>query len=87
MTRIFTQKIMPSVINGNDPIEFVTFHSDATTHKELDDARSDTNTFLLELHLELIKYGKAYNKNPIQGWKNLGALAQKIGKEDPKKLA
>ncbi len=87
MTRMFTQKIMPSVINGNDPIEFVTFHSDATTHKELDDARSDTNTFLLELHLELIKYGKAYDKNPIQGWKNLGALAQKIGKEDPKKLA
>ena len=87
MTRMFTQKIMPSVINGNDPIEFVTFHSDATTHKELDVARSDTNTFLSELHLELIKYGRAYDKNPIQGWKNLGALAQKIGKEDPKKLA
>ena len=87
MTRMFTQKIMPSVINGNDPIEFVTFHSDATTHKELDDARSDTNTFLLEFHLEVIKYGNEYNKNPIQGWKNLGALAQKIGKEDPEKLA
>ena len=78
---------MPAVISGNDPIEFVTFHSDATTHKELEDARSNTNTYLSELHLRLIKYGNAYNKNPIQGWKNLGALAQKIGKEKPNTLA
>ncbi len=87
MTRMFTEKIMPAVISGNDPIEFVTFHSDATTHKELEDARSNTNTYLSELHLRLIKYGNAYNKNPIQGWKNLGALAQKIGKEKPNTLA
>ena len=79
--------LIQNFIRNHSPLEYVDFHSDATTHKQLDDARSDTNTFLLELHLELIKYGKAYNKNPIQGWKNLGALAQKIGKEDPKKLA
>lgn len=87
MTRMFTEKIMPSVINGTGPVEFVTFHTDATTHKELDDGRNLSNKFLMKIHLEIEEYIDSYRENPIQGWKNLGALAQKIGKEDPKKLA
>ena len=54
MTRMFTQKIMPSVINGNDPIEFVTFHSDATTHKELDDGRNLSYKFLMNSVFDIL---------------------------------
>ncbi len=87
MTRMFTEKIMPSVINGNGPVEFVTFHTDATTHKELDDGRNLSNKFLMKLHLGMEEYIDNYRENPVLGWANLGALAQKIGIEDPNKLA
>tara|TARA_B100001093_G_scaffold379408_1_gene364773 strand:- start:705 stop:1667 length:963 start_codon:yes stop_codon:yes gene_type:complete len=87
MTRMFTEKIMPSVINGNGPVEFVTFHTDATTHKELDDGRNLSNKFLMKLHLGVEEYIDNYRENPVLGWANLGALAQKIGIEDPNKLA
>lgn len=87
MTRMFTERIMPAVISGNVPVEFVTFHTDATTHKQLDKGRTDTNKGLLKLHLEMEEYIDKYRENPVLGWKNLGALAQKVGKEDPNKLA
>ena len=85
--RFFIEKIIPNTIKGGAPIEFGTFHSDATTHKELDDGRKNVNASLAKLHADVLEYANKYNENPIQGWKNLGALAQKIGIENPNKLA
>ena len=85
--RFFIEKIIPNTIKGGAPIEFGTFHSDATTHKELDNGRKNVNASLAKLHSDVLEYANEHNENPIQGWKNLGALAQKIGIEDPNKLA
>ena len=85
--RFFIEKIIPNTIKGGAPVEFGTFHSDATTHKELDDGRKNVNASLAKLHADVLEYANKYNENPIQGWKNLGALAQKIGIENPNKLA
>jgi len=85
--RFFHGTIIPNTIKGGAPVEFGTFHSDATTHKELDDGRKNVNTALAKLHADVLEYAEKYNKNPVQGWVNLGALAQKINVEDPNKLA
>ena len=85
--RFFHGTIIPNTIKGGAPVEFGTFHSDATTHKELDNGRKNVNASLAKLHSDVLEYANEHNENPIQGWKNLGALAQKIGIEDPNKLA
>lgn len=85
--RFFHGTIIPNTIKGGKPVEFATFHSDATTHKELDDCRKNVNKSLAKLHADVLEYASKYNENPVQGWENLGALAQKIGIENPNKLA
>jgi len=39
-------KIMKSTIKGEPPIKFGTFHSDAITHKEIDDGRTGANDLI-----------------------------------------
>jgi len=84
--RLFN-KIAKAKIDNADPIDFVTFHSDATTHKEIDDGRRAVIKVLDELHLQYLAYAEAYYKNSAKWWNNLGALPQKIDYEDPNKLA
>ena len=79
-------KIMKSEINGEPPIKFGTFHSDATTHKELDDGRSNVDKFLLDFHKTSIEYAESYFRNKKLNWENLGALSQKIGVEPSNSL-
>ena len=84
--RLFN-KIAKAKIDNTSPIDFVTFHSDATTHKEIDDGRRAVIKVLDELHSQYLAYAEAYYKDSTKWWKNLGALPQKIDHEDPNKLA
>ena len=79
-------KIMKATIKGEPPIEFGTFHSDATTHKEIDDGRTGADNFILDFHKSTLDYADAYYRNKRIGWKNLGALPQKIGVESSNSL-
>ena len=79
-------KIMKSTIQGNPPIKFGTFHSDATTHKEIDDGRANVDKFLLDFHKTSLDYAEAYFRNKKINWENLGALSQKIGIEPSNSL-
>ena len=40
-------KVQHAVSQGYDPVEFITFHSDATTWEEVDNARSDADERLM----------------------------------------
>jgi len=84
--RLFN-KIAKAKIDNAPPVDFVTFHSDATTHKEVDDGRRAVIKVLDELHSQYLAYAEAYYKNSTKWWNNLGALPQKIDHEDPNKLA
>lgn len=79
-------KIMKSTIKGEPPIKFGTFHSDATTHKEIDDGRADANDLILKLHKTTLDYAEAFYRNKKINWENLGALSQKIGIEPSNSL-
>ena len=85
--RIFP-KIMRHYIETNGtPLQYVDFHSDATTHKEIEDGRLDSQGELLEYHNLCIDYAAEVTKQGGKvSWKRLGSLAQKIGKEDSNSL-
>ena len=72
---------MKSTIKGEPPIKFGTFHSDAITHKEIDDGRTGANDLILDFHKTSLAYAEAFYRNKRIGWQNLGALPQKIGIE------
>jgi len=75
-------KVQHAVSQGYDPLEFVTFHSDATTWEEIDNARNDADDRLLRLHINAFKYVQKVKKVTNIPWKNRGAIGQKIGDED-----
>lgn len=80
-------KVQHALINGHDPTEFVTFHSDATTHEEVTKSRQELNVALMKMHTNAFEYVHACNNDPTHTpWKNLGAIGQKIGDEEIKKV-
>ncbi len=75
-------KIMRNYVNNGTIYKYVDFHSDATTHQEIDDGRKDSQVELLEQHNLCMDYAAAVCKNHGKvSWQRLGALAQKIGSE------
>ena len=75
-------KVQHAVSQGYDPVEFITFHSDATTWEEVDNARSDADERLMRLHIKAFQYVQKVGKITNLPWRNLGAIGQKIGDED-----
>jgi len=75
-------KIMRNYVNNGTTYKYVDFHSDATTHKEIDDGRKDSEKELLSMHNLCIDYAATVTKNQGKiSWERLGGLAQKIGSE------
>lgn len=75
-------KIMKNYVNNGTVYKYVDFHSDATTHEEIDKGRQDAQQELLNMHNLCIKYAATVqlNDNKIS-WERLGALSQKINAE------
>ena len=83
-------KIMKNYVNNGTVFKYVDFHSDATTHYEVDNGRKESQEELLEQHNLCMDYAAAVCKNHGEiSWERLGGLAQKIGseKEGPDGLA
>ncbi len=77
-------KIMRNYINNNTIFKYVGFHSDAITHKEIDDGRNESANEILDFHYLCLDYAAAVCKNRGEiPWLCLGHLAQKIGAEKP----
>ena len=84
-------KIMKNYVNNKTVYKYVDFHSDATTHKEIDDGRKDSQQELIEQHNLAIEYalvclGMHHLKDSLMekcepSWQRLGSLSQKIGAE------
>ena len=74
-------KIVKASVGNKGIIEFGTFHSDATTHQEVEDGRNSVDATLLQFHKDCLGYADRYYRTKKLNWKNLGALAQKIGVE------
>ena len=55
--RIFP-RLMKNFIKNHSPLQYVDFHSDATTHKEIEDGRVDSQGELLEYHNLCIDYAE-----------------------------
>ena len=74
-------KIVKATVGNKGAIEFGTFHSDATTHEEVEEGRNSVDSIITQLHKDSLAYADAYYRTHRINWKNLGALAQKIGAE------
>lgn len=75
-------KIMKNYVNNGTVFKYVDFHSDATTHKEIDDGREDSQNELLNMHNLCMDYASVVCKNHGKiSWQRLGGLSQKIGFE------
>ena len=75
-------KIMKNYVNNGTVYKYVDFHSDATTHKEIDDGREESQKELMIMHKLCLKYAATVQLNDGQiSWERLGALSQKIGSE------
>jgi len=75
-------KIMKNYVNNGTVFKYVDFHSDATTHKEIDDGREDSQNELLNMHNLCMDYASGGGKNHGKtSWQRLGGLSQKIGFE------
>jgi len=75
-------KIMKNYVNNGTIFKYVDFHSDATTHKEIDDGREDSQNELLNMHNLCMDYASVVCKNHGKiSWQRLGGLSQKIGFE------
>ena len=74
-------KIVKATVGNKGAIEFGTFHSDATTHEEVEEGRNSVDSTLLQFHMDSLAYADNYWRTKKLNWKNLGALAQKIGVE------
>ena len=85
--RIFPKIMRHYIENKGAPLQYVDFHSDATTHKEIEDGRVSSQSDLLKQHKECFAYVAAVSANGGKiSWERLGSLAQKIGKEDGNSL-
>jgi hypothetical protein len=81
--RIFP-KIMKNYIDNGTIFKYVDFHSDATTHKQIDDGRVESQQEILDFHYLCLDYAAEVCKNRGQlSWERMGGLAQKIGAETP----
>ena len=81
-----TLRLFPKIMNnyvGNGTVyRYVDFHSDATTHKEIDKGREESQKELMTMHNLCIDYAAAVTKNQGKiSWQRLGGLAQKINAE------
>lgn len=77
-------KIMRNFVNNGTIYKFVTFHSDATTHQEIDDGRKDAQKELIMMHNLVMDYAAEVCKSQGQiPWECVGHLSQKIGVESP----
>ena len=75
-------KIMKNYVNNGTIFRYVDFHSDATTHQEIDDGRKESQKELLNMHKLCLKYAATVQLNDGQiSWERLGGLSQKIGIE------
>jgi hypothetical protein len=75
-------KIMRNYVNNGSIYKYVDFHSDATTHQEIDDGREDSHKELMMMHNLCLDYTSAVCKNHGKiSFQRLGALSQKIGDE------
>ena len=75
-------KIMKNYVNNGTIFKYVDFHSDATTHKEIDDGREDSQNELLIMHNLCMDYASSVCKNHGKlSWQRIGGLAQKINVE------
>ena len=75
-------KIMKNYVNNGTVYKYVDFHSDATTHKEIDDGREESQKEFMNMHNLCMDYASAVCKNHGKiSWERLGALSQKIGSE------
>jgi hypothetical protein len=77
-------KIMRNFVNNGTIFKYATFHSDATTHQQIDDGREDSKVELLSMHSLIMDYAsevcKSHGAIP---WECVGHLSQKIGAETP----
>lgn len=77
-------KMMRNYINTSQKYKYITFHSDATTHKQVDDGRLDSDKEILDFHYLCLDYAAEVCKNYGEvSWECLGHLCQKIGVEKP----
>ena len=75
-------KIMKNYVNNGTIFRYVDYNSDATTHKEIDDGREDSQRELMTMHNLCLKYAATVQLNDGKiSWERLGGLAQKIGAE------
>jgi hypothetical protein len=73
---------MKNYVNNGTIFKYVDFHSDATTHKEIDDGREESQKELLNMHNLCMDYASVVCKNHGKiSWERLGGLSQKIGAE------
>lgn len=79
--RMFPQ-IMTNYVQNGTILKIVDFHSDATTHKQIDDGRVESQVELLNFHYLCLDYASEVCKNRGElSWERIGGLAQKIGAE------
>ena len=79
--RLFPKIMNNYVLNGT-VYRYVDFHSDATTHKEIDKGREESQKELMTMHKLCLKYAATVQLNDGKiSWERLGSLSQKIGAE------
>jgi hypothetical protein len=79
--RMFPQ-IMANYIKNGTIFKIVDFHSDATTHKQIDDGRVESQQEILDFHYLCLDYAAEVCKNRGElSWERIGGLVQKIGAE------
>ena len=74
-------KIVKATVANRGIVEFGSFHSDATTHEEIEEGRNSIEPTLLQYHKETLAYADEFYRTKRINWKYLGGLAQKIGVE------
>jgi hypothetical protein len=77
-------QLMKNYINTGTKYKFITFNSDATTHKQIDDGRVESLQEIIDFHYLCLDYSAEVCKNRGEiPWECLGHLSQKIGAETP----
>lgn len=75
-------KIMENFVKNGTIFRYTDYHSDATTHQEVDDGRAESASEILKFHYLCLDYAAEVCKNRGKiTWERLGGLVQKIGAE------
>ena len=75
-------KMMKNFVDNGTVYRYVDYHSDATTHKQVDDGRKESHEQFLIMHNLCMDYAGTVCKNHGKiSWERLGGIAQKIGAE------